>query len=205
MDVITMVGSNNTHLHPSFQRDFYHIQRKFFKLFGGEFRIYDDAGEIVFFAEQKSFKLKEDFRIYSDETKQEELLRITTPHILDIGASYNIYDSTTGEHVGTVRRRFISSFIQDTWDYVSPDGEEIGGMVEPGLLGALLSRLTRLIPQKYVCVDTEGWEVARINMLFNVFVLRYNLTITNPESDIDIRLIIAGAILLAAIEGKEST
>ena len=36
----------------------YMIRRKFFKLFGGAFHIYDDAGHVVFYSKMKSFGLR---------------------------------------------------------------------------------------------------------------------------------------------------
>ena len=50
----------------------YLIRRKVFKLLGGAFHIYDPEGRLAFYSKMKAFKLKEDIRLYSDESMQEE-------------------------------------------------------------------------------------------------------------------------------------
>ena len=47
--------------------DFY-IRRKVLKIFGGSFHVYDARDNLVFFSSQKAFKLKEDIRVFSDES-----------------------------------------------------------------------------------------------------------------------------------------
>ncbi len=193
---------NAAALHPAFTLDSYLFRRKVFKIFGGAFHVYDQNGEVVFFSEQKAFKLREDFRIYSDENKSQELLRISTPQILDIGATYTVFDSTTGEQVGAVRRKGLKSIFKDEWVYLSGDSQ-IGLMTETSLLGALVSRFINLIPQSYDINNAEGRNIAIFKQHFNPFILKYTLNIIEPVPTIDRRLIIASGILLAAIEGRQ--
>ena len=54
--------------------DFY-IRRKVLKIFGGSFHVYDSRDNLVFFSSQKAFKLKEDIRVFSDESMSEVSLR----------------------------------------------------------------------------------------------------------------------------------
>lgn len=51
-------------------------------------------------SKQRTFRLREDFSVYSDEQETQEPLIIKFPQILDIGATYNVQDSTTSEKVG---------------------------------------------------------------------------------------------------------
>ncbi len=186
-------------INPAFQHGEYLFRRKVFKLFGGAFHVYDTNGNVLFYSKQKAFKLKEDFRIYSDESMSQELLSITTHHILDIGATYNIRDATTGEAVGALRRKGLKSIIKDEWVILSKEGQEIGIVAENSIVTALLSRFVGLIPQTYV-VRTNDREVAEIKQHFNPFVLKYTMTISDVGFSIDPRLLIATGILLAGIE-----
>jgi len=191
-------------LHPAFMHQNYLFRRKVLKIFGGAFHIYDSQGNIALFCEQKAFKLKEDFRIYSDETKGEELITVKTPQILDIGATYYVRDATTGEDVGALKRKGIKSIFKDEWLILDTSGREIGKLKESSTFGALLSRFIKLIPQKYVIEDIEsGQTVAWIKQHFNPFVLKYTWTILEPNPKIDRRLMITGGILLCAIEGRQ--
>ena len=186
-----------------FNQSSYVFRKKVFKLFGGSFKVFDNDGRLVFYSEQKAFRLKEDFRIYSDESKREELINIKTPQILDFSATYHVTDSTTGEKVGALKRKGFKSIISDEWIFISNDLKEIGKMKERNIGGALLSRFINLIPQNYVITDSDEREVAGIKQFFNPFVLKYQLTFTNATPNLDKRLILAAGILLCSIEGRQ--
>jgi uncharacterized protein YxjI len=190
-------------LHPAFTHDQYLFRKKVFKIFGGAFHVYDTQGDLIFYSKQKAFKLKEDFRIYADETRQEELLNIKTPQILDLGSTYNVVDSTTAQPVGAIRRKFAKSLIKDEWIFLSPQGTQIAKLTESSWIGAIASRFINLIPQTYVIINENGQEVAEIKQHFNPFILKYTMTIFDSQNQIDRRLIISAGIMLAAIEGRQ--
>ncbi len=189
-------------INPAFRHRQYLFRRKVLKLFGGAFHVYDETGTVLFYSKQKAFKLKEDFRIYSDESQTQELLTIKTPQILDIGATYNVQDVTTGEAVGALRRKGLKSIFKDEWVILSKEGKEIGTLTETSLIAALLSRVISLIPQTYV-VLANNREVAKIKQHFNPFVLKYTMTIIDERPSVDPRLLIAAGILLAGIERRQ--
>ena len=180
----------------------YLFRRKVFTLLGKAFHVYDDRGNLVFYSRQKPFKLREDFRVYSDKTRSRELLIIKTPQIFDISAVYGVQDATTGEVVGAIKRMGFKSILKDEWIFMSTEGREIGKLTEASLAGALFSRFVNFIPQQYV-VLAEGREVARINQHFNPFILKYTLTIAEEAPPIDRRLLIAAGILLSGIERRQ--
>jgi uncharacterized protein YxjI/Zn finger protein HypA/HybF involved in hydrogenase expression len=187
----------------AFMGDYYLFRKKVFKIFGGAFHAYDAEGQLILYSEQKAFKLKEDFRIYSDERQMEELLTIKTPQILDIGATYNVFDPGAMEMVGALRRKGLKSILKDEWVFLSPEGQQIGVLTETSLFGALASRVVNLIPQKYIIKSLSGQEVAEIKQHFNPFILKYSLNIFGSDKSIDRRLLVSAGILLAAIEGRQ--
>lgn len=191
-------------LNPAFQHKQYLFRRKFFRIFGGAFHTYDPSGNLVFYTDQKRFRVKEDFKIYSDEGKKTELIRIKTPQIFDLWANYNVIDATNGETVGGLRRKAMMSIIKDEWEIKAADGRLIGKLTESSILGALLSRWWNLIPQKYTISTTEGREVAQIKQHFNPIILKYTMDITEAAPSIDPRLLITAGILLAAIERRQT-
>jgi len=190
-------------IHPAFQKNYYLFRKKLFKLFGEAFHTYDENGRVLFYSKQKAFKLKEDFRIYSDETQNQELLAIKTPQILDIGATYYVHDSMADEPVGALRRQALKSIFKDEWTLLSKDGQIIAKITEIHAFAALASRLIKLIPQRYIIVTPEETTIAEIKQHFNPFVLKYSMTISEPEPLIDRRLLVAAGILLSGIEGRE--
>lgn len=190
-------------MNQAFNQSTYIFRKKVFKLFGGSFKVLDKEMNLLLYSEQKAFKLKEDFRIFSDESKKEELINIKTPQIFDFSATYNVNDTKTGEHVGSLKRKGFKSILSDEWLYLSPDGTEIGKLKETSLGGALLSRFIQLVPQNYIISDINGTEVATIKQHFNPFVLKYTLSITQTKPAIDRRLILAAGIMLCSIEGRQ--
>jgi len=190
-------------MNPAFQHKQYLFRRKFFRFFGGAFHTYDENGQLVFYTDQKRFRLKEDFRIYGDESKSKELMRIKTPQIFDVWANYTVHDSTTGQDVGQLRRKALKSIIKDEWELKAADGKPVGRLAESSILGALLSRWWNLIPQKYTIAAVDGRKVAELKQHFNPIILKYTMTILEAAPSIDARLLIAAGILLAAIERRQ--
>ncbi len=190
-------------LHSAFQHNYYLFRRKVFKLFGGAFHIYDENRNLLLYSKQKAFKLREDFRVYSDKRQMEELLTIKTPQIFDISATYNVQDATTGEVIGAIRRKGLKSIVKDEWIFLSNESREIGKLTESSTARALLSRFIKLVPQTYVIVSADGRKIAEIRQHFNPFVLKYSMTIVEPEPSIDRRLLISSGIMLASIEQRQ--
>ncbi|RKH59418.1 hypothetical protein [Corallococcus aberystwythensis] len=183
----------------------YMIRRKFFKLFGGAFHIYDEVGNVAFYSKMKAFKLKEDLRIYSGEDMQEELITIQARSILDFGATYDVTDAATGERVGALRRKALSSMLRDTWLVLDVDGQEVGRIEEDSMLLALVRRfLTNLIPQTFTGT-LGGEQVLSFRQHFNPFIQKIDLDFSmDTQRRLDRRLGIAAAVLLCAIEGRQS-
>ncbi len=186
-----------------FRQPTYQIRRKVLKIFGGSFDVYGPDGDLVLFASQRAFKLKEDIRLYSDKQKTEELLVIKARNIIDFSAAYDVEDPTTGRKLGAFKRRGWSSLFRDQWIVMDDNDNEVGFIKEDSAAMALLRRFISLIPQKYHC-EVNGAEVCTYRQNFNPFVYKLNIDFAETGSAPDKRLIISGAVLLAAIEGKQS-
>ncbi|MBZ4417874.1 hypothetical protein [Myxococcus sp. RHSTA-1-4] len=191
--------------HGRFGQTRYMIRRKFFKLFGGAFHIYDEAGNVAFYSKMKAFKLKEDLRIYSGEDMREELLTIKARSILDFGATYDVTDPGTGERVGALRRKALRSILRDQWLILDANDQEVGTIEEDSMVMALVRRLlTNLIPQTFSGA-VGGTPVLTFTQRFNPFIQKIDLDFSmDAGRKLDRRLGIAAAVLLCAIEGRQS-
>ncbi|MEW6567118.1 MAG: hypothetical protein AB1449_02930 [Chloroflexota bacterium] len=191
-------------MHPAFMHDRYLLKRQVLAL-TGKFRIYGPDGQLALFSEQKMFRLKEDVRVYADESKAQELLWIQARQILDFSAAYDVTDSTTGMRVGSLRRKGFRSMIRDTWEIWGPGDAPLGVVQEDSLTLGLLRRmlLGSLLPQNYDA-RMGGERVADFRQRFNLF--RYELDADfslDRSARLDHRLGLAAAILLGTIEGKQ--
>lgn len=108
----------------------YTIRRKVFRLFGAAFHIYGPDGRLQGFCDQKAFKLREDLRVYTDESKSAELLRIHARQIIDLGATYDVV-MPDGSTLGSFRREGLSStFYKDSWTVLNHKGREVAKLTE---------------------------------------------------------------------------
>jgi hypothetical protein len=90
-------------MNSAFSYSQYLLKRQVFAL-AGKFRVYESGGKLVLFSEQKMFKIREDIRVYSDESKTQEVLMIKARQIMDFSAAYDVVDSATGQMGGALRR-----------------------------------------------------------------------------------------------------
>jgi len=186
----------------------YLIRRKVFKLFGGAFHVYDDAGNVVLYSRLKAFKIREDIRLYESEDMASELLHISTQSVLDISGAYDVQDSQTGERVGTLKRSGIqSTFVRDHWTILDADGNEIGQIQEDSTIKALARRFVDaaafLMPQAFH-MELGGQLVCNCKQNFNPFIQKVQVDFTpDQNAALDRRLGLAAAVLLCAIEGRQ--
>ena len=183
----------------------YELKRQLFKLVGAHFRIYDGAGNLVMFSHQKGFRLKEDIRVYTDETKQREALVIQARQILDFSAAYDVWDPAANEKVGALKRKGWKSILRDEWIVMDANDREMAVVIEDSSLLALLRRFaTNLIPQNYGMLVNGTTQVADYKQHWNPFLYWLTMDFSMDRgSAIDPRLKIAAGILLAAVERRQ--
>jgi hypothetical protein len=189
-------------LHENFRHTTYSLRRRFLTLAGAQFHILSPDDRPLFFSKLKAFRLREDIRLYRDESQTEELLLIKARQIIDFSAAYDVTDPATGTVLGALRRKGFKSMFRDHWEVLDPYGNVVGDVKEDGQ--ALLRRFipfANLIPQTYT-LRLGGQAVATLKQRFNLFLYKLDVTVHDP-SVVDPRLPVAAAILLGAIEGKQ--
>ena len=192
-------------MHSAFQYNQYLLKRQVIAL-TGTFRIYNPSGVLVLYSQQKILRLKEDIRVFTDESRAQELLYIQARQVIDFAASYDVYDSLSNERIGMLRRKGLSSLVRDNWQVFDSDEQQIGILLEDNFTRAFIRRvlLGSFLPLRYDLLLADI-RAASINQHFNL--LRYELDldfIIDPLHNIDRRLGIAAALLLATIEGRQN-
>lgn len=195
----------------------YTIRRKFLKLFGASFHILDPQGQVVGFCKQKSFRLREDIRIYTDESMSKELLAIGTRSIMDFAGTYVFMAPSSGAApgatIGMMRRKGLAStFFRDEWLVLSPTGQQLATLKEQGSFLSFARRYVDLVslisPQKFDLIRSDGSIAATYRQHFNPFLFRLGVSVTDDaqrDSDgIDDLVILAAGCLISVVEGRQN-
>ncbi len=193
-------------MNPVFQFPTYLLKRQAIAL-TGKFRFYDPLGDLVMFSEQKMFRLREDIRVFSDENKSQEVLSIQARQIIDFSAAYDVVDALTNQKVGVLRRRDLQSILRDEWEVLDANDRLVGKLFEDSVRLALLRRLLlgSWLSQNYD-ITFGTTRVADLKQNFNPFRYELNLGFSMDLNHLlDRRIGIAAGILLAAIEGRQSS
>jgi uncharacterized protein YxjI len=188
----------------NFSDNQYMIRRKVLTIFGAKFHVYNTTGELILFSKQKAFKLKEDIRVFADESMDVEQLVIKARQIVDFSAAYDVVDPSENRKIGALRRKGWKSMVRDSWEFLDENDQPIAVVEEDSVFMSLLRRfLTNLIPQSFHVKQNEKVLIT-YKQNFNPFVLKIKVSIDPDSRDvIDPRLALAGGILLAAIEGRQ--
>jgi uncharacterized protein YxjI len=182
----------------------YLVRKQVFRLFGEGFHVYDSLGRLAFFCKLKAFRLKEDLRVFTDESERTPVLAIRARNILDVVGVYDVVDPATGERVGALRRAALKSLLRDEWLILDRDDRQVGTIREDSLALALVRRfLSNLIPQTFH-VALGNQTVCEFRQRFNPFIRKVEVDFgPDPGRTFDRRLGLAAGLLLTAIEGRQ--
>jgi hypothetical protein len=182
----------------------YLIRRQVFRLFGEGFHVFDPLGRAVLFCRLKPFRLREDLRVWTDESERTQVLAIRARNVLDVIGVFDVLDPATGRKLGALRRAALRSMVRDEWAILDPEDREIGRIVEDSLALALIRRLlTNLVPQTFHA-RLGGVTVCEYRQRFHPFVRKLEVDFRpDPGRTFDRRLGLAAGLLLTAIEGRQ--
>lgn len=170
-------------------------------------------GEPFCFVEQKRFSFKEDIRFYTDESKQQEVLRIKARQRFDPRARYDVTDAQ-GAKVGEIQKVFGASLLRSTYALFDASGAEVARASERSLVVALFRRAVGFIP--YVG-DFADWLPIPYHFDFKrgdavlgshqrqTMKFRDTYTIdfsADPERTVDRRLVLAIAVGMDALQAR---
>ncbi len=88
-------------------------------------RVVDATGQLISYAKQRAFRLKEDVTIYADEEQTRPLYHVKADRMIDIGATYAI-SAGDGRPMGAQRQRGMRTLWSATYDIVDDNGSAVG-------------------------------------------------------------------------------
>ena len=186
----------------------YLIRKKLLKILGEEFHIYTDDNQdvLIGYSKQKALKIKEDIRVFSDESESNKILTIKARNILDLSGNYDFNDPNTGESLGGIRRNFRKSLFQDSYSIFGPDNQTYGEIKEDSMMNALIRRFVpfaKLAFPQVFSMDVQGQPSITLTQKINPIIQK--LTVQIPDGNqLDRRVVLGAAMILITIEGKQN-
>ena len=186
-----------------FQQDAFVARQKIFSI-APCFSVQDQAGNALAFLRKKIFTLRDEIRVFTDESQSLELLHIKARKIIDWGTAFDVTDSINRQKVGALKRRGWKSLVRKEWIVMDAFDQEIGTIKEDSLMLAFVRRfLTNLIPQTYT-FEIAGEQVGTAEQNWNLFAPKMHVDLTrDPAKRFDRRLLLAAVVLIMAIEGRQ--
>ncbi|MEM7807178.1 MAG: hypothetical protein AAF561_03615 [Planctomycetota bacterium] len=184
------------------------VRAKVLSFIGRKFHVYDESGNLLLFCKLKAFKLKEDIVLFASEAQEQPLLQIKATQILDFTGGYTVVDPVSGDTIGTLRRKGMSSMVRDSWEMLDANGRLVARIAEDSTIKALVRRFVEvaafLMPQAFHG-EVDGRRVFEMKQNFNPIVQKLNCDFSmDSQRTIDRRLGVAAAVLLIAIEGRQN-
>ena len=199
------------------------FRRKFWKIAGAEISITDPNNQQeVGYIRMKAWKLREDIRILRDRTSQQELVQIHARQIIDLGATYDVTESASGQLLFSAKRKGLKSiFVRDHWDLLDGNGNPFGELQEtssglalarrwlellPG--GDIIGLIFAFVPQSYEIrtLQPDGTKALIGTVLHrkNPFIVKMSLDTSMAQVQVNPYLPMAMTALLSIIEAAKN-
>jgi hypothetical protein len=153
------------------------------------------------YSRQKLIRIKEDIRVFTDESMSMEIFRIQQENVLDSWGTFAVIDSPTGHVVGKIRRRITSNYVWDEYQLLDGNGTQFGKIAESAGRG-----LTRkfvpfgsLVPE-HISVEVNGRTVCEIKQQFKIVGDSWEVDLTAMPEYLDRRVILATMLMMGMIE-----
>jgi len=182
-----------------FAHPMYTVKQSYWAFLGRTTRVLSPDGMLVAYIKRPVFKWKEEMIIYADEAQTMPLLMIKARQAIAINLVRDVFDSSTGELVGSIRQRGLKSMFRDTWDILDPHEQQVGLMQEDG--NSFLRRLFPILLGKWH-IELHAQPVAYIKQVFRFFAKEYTLDMTPNQGRMDPRFAMALAVLALYAETR---
>ena len=185
----------------------YLIRKKLMKILGEEFHIYNNDNQeiLIGYSKQKALKLKEDIRVYSDESESHGILQIKAQGMLDFWSmSYDFTDPNTGEKLGGIQRHGGKSLLQDSFSIYGANGQPYAEVKEDSMMNSLIRRFVpfaKLAFPQVFAFTCQGQPTIHFTQKFNPLIQKLSVEIPEGNS-LDRRVILGAAMIIIAIEGQ---
>ena len=182
-------------------QNFYKIRKKVVAI-ANQYWIEDGRGTQLGYSRQKIIRIKEDIRIFSDDSMTREVFRIKQENIGDAWGTFDVIDSATEAVVGKLRRKALKSgLFADEYFILDPMNQQIGRISEPAGRATMRRWMPGggLVPE-HVGVEFNGREVTQIKQQFKVIGDTWEVDCSGVPANFDRRTLLAAMLMMGMVE-----
>lgn len=181
----------------------YRIRKKVVALVG-QYWIENGQGTILGYSRQKFLKIKEDIRVFTDDTMAQELFRISQENLVDSWGTFAVIDSPTNQTIGKIRRNFASNYVWDEYQLLDANGQQYGKVAERAGRGLArkLMPFGGLVPE-HTCVEINGQEICEIKQQFKIVGDIWEVELSRMPAYIDRRVLLASMLMMGMVERQK--
>lgn len=123
-------------------------------------------GDLLAFAEQKRFAIREKLTFFADATKQKTVFTMRAEKVMDVHGRYLIEDAK-GTHLGSLKKEFKKSLLVSSWQILDIQDKTLLKVSESSMLLAILRRTIGFVPIIGEIVDTLMSFLLKYHFNFN--------------------------------------
>ncbi len=182
-------------------QNFYRIRKKVLAI-ANQYSIEDVQGSVIGYSKQKILAIRENIKVFTDDSMTTELFRIQQEQVMDMWGTFAVVDSATGTCVGKLRRQALKSGLyKDEYLLLDAYGQAVGKVAERA--GRGLARkyipLGNLVPEQLV-IEFQGQQVAEIKQQFKIIGDIWEVDCSRIPQSFDRRTLISCMLLMGMIE-----
>jgi len=186
---------------PIWYQNFYRIRKKVVAI-TNQYWIEDANGSMLGYSKQKLLRIKENIRVFTDDSMTTEIFRIQQEQVMDMWGTFAVVDSATGACVGKLRRQALKSgFFKDEYILQDAYGQAVGRVAERSGRGLMRKYvpLGGLVPEQLI-VEFHGQQVAEIKQQFKIIGDIWEVDCSRIPSTFDRRTFLACMLIMGMIE-----
>lgn len=185
-----------------------------FKLLALASQIYirDAGGNLIGYAKQKMFKLKEDINIYADENQTRLLYNIKAERVIDFSAKYNFTDGS-GRFIGAIKRQGMRSIWKAHYEVFDQNNQPVMSFSEENGWTKVLDSLVGEVPvvgmftgyifnPAYVLSRSGAAPVIRLVKQPAFFESKFQIIPSAPIPPQDETLVLLSSLMLTLMERR---
>jgi len=178
-----------------FQQDKYSIRATRFGR-SATLSVIDSSGASLAFLQHKSISPRDEIRVFTDQTRSLELLRMEPRQDASCEPSFKITDILNRETAGMLKRRSWKASLREEWVMMDCSGNEIGLLHEPSQLRAFLRRyLLRIVPLRVV-FELHGEPGGAAQENWSVFPRTLRMDVPAQAAERSERCLLLAGVLL---------